>query len=48
MTSGVVACKGIPTLLLVRKGEVVARQTGAAPEPVLRSWLDHGLTTTAA
>jgi thioredoxin 2 len=40
--------QGIPTLLLVRKGEVLARQTGAAPEPVLRSWLDHGLATTAA
>jgi thioredoxin 2 len=35
--------QGIPTLLLVRKGEVVARQTGAAPETTLRSWLDHGL-----
>jgi len=35
--------QGIPTLLLVRKGEVVARQTGAAPEPTLRAWLDQGL-----
>jgi thioredoxin 2 len=35
--------QGIPTLLLVRKGEVVARQTGAAPERALRSWLDDGL-----
>ena len=35
--------QGIPTLLLVRKGEVVARQTGAAPEPTLRAWLDRGL-----
>ena len=35
--------QGIPTLLLVRKGEVVTRQTGAAPEPTLRAWLDQGL-----
>jgi len=40
--------QGIPTLLLVRKGEVVARQTGAAPEPTLRSWLDQGLAGAAA
>jgi thioredoxin 2 len=37
--------QGIPTLLLVRNGEVVARQTGAAPEPALRSWLDKGLAS---
>ena len=38
--------QGIPTLLLVREGEVVARQTGAAPEPTLRAWLDRGLAAT--
>ena len=38
--------QAIPTLLLVRKGEVVARQTGAAPEATLRSWLDDGLART--
>jgi thioredoxin 2 len=36
--------QGIPTLLVVDRGEVVARRTGAAPEPVLRSWLDEALT----
>jgi thioredoxin 2 len=36
--------QGIPTLLIVDRGEVVARQTGAAPEHVLRSWLDEALT----
>jgi thioredoxin 2 len=36
--------QGIPTLLVVDRGEVVARQTGAAPEHVLRSWLDEALT----
>jgi thioredoxin 2 len=40
--------QGIPTLLLVRKGEVMARQTGAAPEAALRSWLDQGLARAVA
>ena len=35
---------GIPTLLIVDRGEVIARKTGAAPEHVLRSWLDEALT----
>ncbi len=34
---------GIPTLLVLRKGRVVSRQTGAAPEPALRAWLDQAL-----
>lgn len=37
------AVQGIPTLLLVRRGEVVGRQTGAQPEPALRAWLEQGL-----
>jgi thioredoxin 2 len=36
--------QGIPTLLVLHHGEVVSRQTGAAPEHVLRSWLDDALT----
>ena len=36
--------QSIPTLLVIDHGEVVARQTGAAPEHVLRSWLDEALT----
>jgi thioredoxin 2 len=36
--------QSIPTLLIVHHGDVVARQTGAAPEHVLRSWLDEALT----
>jgi thioredoxin 2 len=40
--------QGIPTLLLVRKGTVVARQTGAAPEHALRTWLDQALAAPAA
>ncbi|HVL52400.1 MAG TPA: thioredoxin [Actinomycetota bacterium] len=35
--------KGIPTLMLVKGGRVVARQTGAAPEPRLRQWLESEL-----
>jgi thioredoxin 2 len=37
--------QGIPTLLVLDKGTVVARQTGAAPESVLRQWLDRALDT---
>ena len=35
--------QGIPTLLVLDKGTVVARQTGAAPEAALRQWLDQAL-----
>lgn len=35
--------QGIPTLLVLKAGKVVARQTGAAPEQVLRDWLDRAL-----
>ena len=40
--------QGIPTLLIMRKGEILARQTGAAPEPALREWLDKTLEAAAA
>jgi thioredoxin 2 len=39
------AVQGIPTLLVIRDGDVVARQTGAAPEPALRAWLDQALSS---
>jgi thioredoxin 2 len=35
--------QGIPTLVIMRGGQVVARQTGAQPEPALRAWLEQGL-----
>ncbi len=35
--------QGIPTLLLLDRGRVIARQTGAAPEPALRGWIGQGL-----
>ena len=36
--------RAVPTLLVLRDGEVLARQSGAAPAPALRSWLDGALS----
>ncbi len=38
--------QGIPTLLVMHGDPVVARQTGAPPEPALRAWLDGALAST--
>jgi thioredoxin 2 len=35
--------QSIPTLLVLRKGQEVARQIGAAPAPQLRTWVDKTL-----
>jgi thioredoxin 2 len=35
--------QAIPTLMVIVDGKVVARQAGAAPADVLRSWLDRAL-----
>jgi thioredoxin 2 len=35
--------KAVPTLLVTDRGEVIARQSGAAPAPVLRQWVDQAL-----
>jgi thioredoxin 2 len=35
--------QAVPTLLVVDRGEVVARQSGAAPVAALRNWLDQAL-----
>jgi thioredoxin 2 len=35
--------QAIPTLVLMRDGQVLDRQVGAAPAPALRSWLDRAL-----
>ena len=40
--------QAVPTLLVLRDGEVAARQAGAAPVPALRSWLDEALATPQA
>jgi len=41
------AARAIPTLLVMRGGQVAARQTGAAPLAALRSWAENALATTA-
>ena len=38
------AIQAVPTLMVIVDGKVVARQAGAAPAPVLRSWLEGALT----
>jgi thioredoxin 2 len=35
--------RAVPTLMVLRDGELIARQAGAAPAPALRSWLDTAL-----
>lgn len=35
--------QGIPTLIVLRHGRVIARQTGAPPEAALRTWLGTAL-----
>ena len=37
------AVPGVPTLLVVRDGPVIARPAGAAPLAALRSWLDGAI-----
>jgi thioredoxin 2 len=36
--------QSVPTLMVLRNGEMLARQAGAAPQPVLRRWLDDALS----
>jgi thioredoxin 2 len=38
--------RSVPTLMVLDKGRVVARQAGAAPETALRRWLDDALSAT--
>jgi thioredoxin 2 len=35
--------QSVPTLLVMRNGEVVARQSGAAPLPVLSTWVQDAI-----
>jgi thioredoxin-like negative regulator of GroEL len=37
--------RGVPTLVLTREGEVVAREVGAMPLSALMQWLDRYLAT---
>lgn len=39
--------QAVPTLLLIDRGEVIARHAGAAPEPALRTWLEQALPAEA-
>jgi thioredoxin 2 len=38
--------RSVPTLMVLDRGRVLARQAGAAPEPALRRWLDDALSAT--
>ena len=38
--------RSVPTLMVLDRGRVVARQAGAAPETALRRWLDDALSAT--
>jgi thioredoxin 2 len=40
--------QGIPTLLLLRHGDIVARQVGALPESQLLAWLRSSIDSPAA
>jgi thioredoxin 2 len=40
--------QAIPTLLVLRDGQLVAQQTGAAPAPALRAWVDQALASSEA
>jgi thioredoxin 2 len=41
------AVRGIPTLVVLDRGKVLARETGAAPEAVLTRWLEQALAEKA-
>ena len=38
--------QAIPTLLVLRHGQVIARQTGAVPLAALRTWAERALAAT--
>lgn len=40
--------QAVPTLLILERGQVLARQSGAAPVAALRSWLDQALSDSTA
>jgi thioredoxin 2 len=44
-TSARFTVQAVPTLLVMRGSEVVARQAGAAPAPALRAWVEQALAT---
>jgi thioredoxin 2 len=40
--------QAVPTLLVMKGGRVLARQAGAAPARVLRTWIDEALANASA
>ena len=40
--------QAVPTLLVLHHGQVVERQAGAVPAPVLSSWLENALSSITA
>lgn len=38
--------QAVPTLLIMDRGQVLARQSGATPVAALRTWLDNAVTNT--
>ena len=40
--------QAVPTLMVISRGNVVARQSGAAPVAALRAWLDQALAAEGA
>ncbi len=40
--------RAVPTLLILDRGETIARQAGAAPTSVLRRWFDSAIERTTA
>lgn len=40
--------QAVPTLLILQRGQVLARQSGAAPAAALRNWLDQALSDSTA
>jgi thioredoxin 2 len=41
------AIQAIPTLMILRQGQVIARQEGATPPAALRAWLEESLAAPA-
>jgi thioredoxin 2 len=39
------AVQAVPTLMVLRNGEVIARQSGAAPAPAIRRWVEDAIGT---
>ena len=45
LSAGRFGVRGIPALLLFKNGELVDRETGARPKPMMDSWLDRHMAS---